>query len=90
MIDGKVIAVSAAWRAETLEELFDWRWLHMHKPSEGVEIENVTADFGTWLNCKWLASAIFQGMITYPTERVPAGQSSTQRGPAGSGYAPGG
>eukprot|EP00913_Durusdinium_trenchii_P027742 g26015.t1 len=28
-------------------ELFDWRWMHMHKPSEGVEIENVTADFGT-------------------------------------------
>lgn len=29
------------------QELFDWRWLHMHKPSEGVEIENVTANFGT-------------------------------------------
>lgn len=29
------------------QEHFDWRWLHMHKPSEGVEIENVTANFGT-------------------------------------------
>jgi len=29
------------------QEFFDWRWLHMNRPSEGVEIENVTADFGT-------------------------------------------
>lgn len=29
------------------QELFDWRWLHMNKPAEGVDIENVTADFGT-------------------------------------------
>eukprot|EP00931_Biecheleriopsis_adriatica_P056226 TRINITY_DN33309_c0_g1_i1.p1 TRINITY_DN33309_c0_g1~~TRINITY_DN33309_c0_g1_i1.p1 ORF type:complete len:882 (-),score=165.44 TRINITY_DN33309_c0_g1_i1:45-2690(-) len=29
------------------QEWFDWRWMHMHKPPEGVTIENVTADFGT-------------------------------------------
>ncbi|CAJ1365585.1 unnamed protein product [Effrenium voratum] len=29
------------------QELFDWRWMQMNK-TEGVEIENVTADFGTY------------------------------------------
>lgn len=29
------------------QEWFDWRWMQMHKPSEGVAIENCTADFGT-------------------------------------------
>jgi dimethylglycine dehydrogenase len=29
------------------QELFDWRWLNMKKPLEGVDIRNITADFGT-------------------------------------------
>ena len=29
------------------EEWFDWRWMHQNKPSEGVEVRNVTADYGT-------------------------------------------
>jgi len=29
------------------QELHEWRWFHMHKPADGVDIQNITADFGT-------------------------------------------
>ena len=64
------------------EELFDWRWLHMHKPSEGVQIENVTADFGTSLElqvtCFKCYRATLQGRRTQPPTKREEGTSSTQ------------
>lgn len=29
------------------QELFDWRWMQMNAPAEGVDIKNITADYGT-------------------------------------------
>ena len=71
------------------EELFDWRWLHMHKPSEGVQIENVTADFGTSLELQVTTGKCYplrEGENNLPPNRRKENCHRFKSGPAGRGY----